>query len=148
MMSAAALLRWQFEVVHGLLDANGDGLCREAAARYAGVTLCEDMTISGLRAGQTPLALSTWRGRTGLSGLPLLGRPDDRSAWLGRVRVEPCAFRRYARAVHAATDAFLARLAQEPRDLGPGEPMAQVLTALLLRLSTASTALAARGGLT
>ena len=136
-MSAATLLRWQFQVVHRLLEADGDWSCQQAAAWYAGVTLCEDVTINGVLAAQTPLALSTWHGRTGLSELPPLGRPDERPAWLERVHVEPCTFRHYARAVHAATDAYLARLVDEPRELGPGEPTANVLTALLLRLSTA-----------
>src|SRR5947199_2207819 len=88
-VSARALLRWQFRLAHELLDAATDGLTLEAVHRhppgtaapagasYAQVVLCEDLTVNGVLAAGTPLALSTWAGRTGLSELPPLARSTE-----------------------------------------------------------------------
>src|SRR6266545_2490152 len=87
--SARALLRWQFRLAHELLDAAIERLTTEALHRrppgtaapagacYAQVVLCEDLSVNGVLAAGTPLALSTWVGRTGLSELPPLAEPTD-----------------------------------------------------------------------
>jgi hypothetical protein len=106
----------------------------DAAARYANLVVCEDVIINGVLSARTPLALSTWLGRTGLSELPPLARPIDRRAWACRVRIDPWGLGSYARAVFAITDAYLATLANE---LDRGDLTALVLNALLVSLSRA-----------
>src|SRR5262249_28157194 len=74
---AAALLRWQFWQAHQLLDAAVRQCPTDAAphgaACYARAILCEDIGVNGVLAARSPLALSTWAGRTGLDPLPWLG---------------------------------------------------------------------------
>jgi len=125
--SASVLLRWQFQLTHGLLEVSMDALTPEAAAYHAQAVLREDLTINGVLAAQTPLALSTWRGRTGLSELSVLAAPIDWSMWIQRVRLDPGEFRCYTQAVYAATDAFLA--------LEHHESTVCLLSALLLTVS-------------
>jgi hypothetical protein len=120
--AAGTLLRWQFRLAHELLDAAIERLAVEAVERrrpgaatpagacYARAVLVEDLSVNGVLAARAPLALSTWAGRTGLSELPRLGGPTDWPAWARRVRLDPTALRPYARAVHAATDAYVAGL--------------------------------------
>ncbi|HWE60882.1 MAG TPA: DinB family protein [Chloroflexota bacterium] len=146
-LSARALLRRQFELAHDLLDAAIEGLPTEAihqrppgtaapiGACYAQVVLCEDLSVNAVLAASTPLALSTWAGRTGLSELPPLARPADWHVWARRVRLDLAALRPYARAVFAATDTYLAALPNEALDSAHGERPACLLSALLLTLS-------------
>jgi hypothetical protein len=105
--SASALLRFQFRLAHGLLGTSTRGLTVEVAACHAQAVLREDLTINGFIAVRKPLALSTWRGRTGCSELPRLGAPIDWRTWARRVRFDAPEFRSYAHAVFAATDAYL-----------------------------------------
>ena len=100
------------------------------AAGDAMVVLAEDVVINGVLAAHAPLALSTWRGRTGLSELPPLGRPFNRRAWACRVRIEPAGLSAYAKAVHAATDTYLASMSNASEN-----DASCVLRGLLLRLS-------------
>ena len=123
--SAREVLRWQFRCVHGLMQA----ACDQAGAPYASIVVCEDVIINGVLRAQAPLALSTWRDGTGLSELPPLTQSLERRAWMGRVQIEPRALGAYARAVHAATDAYLATPVED------AELTLRVLTALLLSLS-------------
>src|SRR5438034_10883784 len=114
--SARALLRRQFRLAHELLDLTIEGLTAEAfdrcetgtaaraGAEYAQVVVSEDLSVNGVLAAGTPLALSTWAGRTGLSELPPLAGPTDWRAWARRVRLDLVELRAYARAVHASTD--------------------------------------------
>src|SRR6266436_6581569 len=99
-LSATALLRWQFRLAHELLDAVIDRLTTQAAhwrppgtaatagACYAQVVLCEDLGVNGVLAAGTPLALSLWVGRTGLSELPPLAGPTDWRTWARGVRLD------------------------------------------------------------
>jgi hypothetical protein len=98
--------------------------------------LCEDLSVSGVLAGRTPLALSSWAGRTGLSELPPLTRPGDWLRWAGSVRLNLSALHSYARAVYAATDRYLAMLPAGTLDPARDEGPARLLSALLLTLST------------
>ena len=132
-LSTGALLRRQFRLAHELLEAAIDQLPTEtvhlrphdlaglAGASYARGVVCEDLSVNGVLAAGTSLALSAWIGRTGLSELPPLGRPADGCDWSRRVRLDLAAFRPYARAVYAATDAYLDSLADEALDLAWGE---------------------------
>jgi hypothetical protein len=83
---------------------------RDRAARYAVLVVCEDVIINGVLEGRVPLALSTWRGGTGLSELPPIMCTDNRSAWAARVHIDLMLLRSYACAVYSSTDAYLARL--------------------------------------
>ena len=130
MESSADLLRWQFRVVHGLLDNWSEGSTAVAAARYAQGVVVEDMTVNIVVAGSRPLALSTWRGRTGLSRLPPLGQCRSGRTWADKVDINVAELRTYAQAVYAATDCYLSGLA-----LAPDRLTLCVLTALLLSLS-------------
>ena len=140
-LSARALLRWQFGLAHDLLDAAMGGLTTEVAHRhpagacYAQAVLREDLSVNGVLTAGTPLALSTWAGRTGLSELPPLAGPSDLHAWARRVHLDLAALRLYTRAVYAATDAYLAALPDEALDSTHGERPACLLSALLLALS-------------
>jgi hypothetical protein len=106
--SANELLRWQFRLAHRLLGASIDGLPAAAAVCHAQAVLCEDLTVNGVLAARRPLALSTWRGRTGLSELPALCAPIDWQTWAEHVQFDRADFLAYAGAVYAATDAYLA----------------------------------------
>ena len=132
--SAAALLRWQFWQAHQLLGAAVGGCPPDAApsgaACYARAVLCEDIGVNGVLAARTPLALSTWVGRTGIDPLPRLGAPIDWPAWAQAVRLDLAGVRSYAGAVHDATDAYLARLSD-----APDVTTVRVLTGLLLTVS-------------
>jgi hypothetical protein len=141
--SARALLRWQLQMAHDLLDGavrplsaeevgrRPPGRTARAAACYAQVLLAEDLSVNGVLAAGRPLALSTFAGRTGLSELPPLAEPAGWQAWSLRVRLDLARLRPYAGAVSAATDAYVAGLPDEAF-----EPVPEcLLTALLLTLS-------------
>ncbi|HXT37942.1 MAG TPA: DinB family protein [Chloroflexota bacterium] len=146
-LSARALLRRQFDLAHDLLDTALEGLPAEAIHRhppgtaapagacYAQIVLCEDLSVNGVLAARTPLALSSWIGRTGLSELPPLARMTDWRVWARRVRLDLDELRPYAQAVYAATDAYLAALQDDALDSAQGERPACLLSALLLTLA-------------
>ena len=138
MTSVADLLRWQLQLGNELLDAaiaQLPGMGRpaskraaRAAACYAEALLSEDVSVNGVLAEGRPLALSTWAGRTGASELPPLGGPVDWPGWARHVELDLAGLRAYGAAVHAATDAYLAALPDDPL-----EPVSEcLLTALLL----------------
>jgi hypothetical protein len=145
--SVRALLRWQFRRVHALLDAATERLTPEAAhwrppgaaapagACYAQAVLCEDLSVNGVLAAGTPLAFSTWAGRSGLSELPPLPNAADWHAWAQRVRIDLTQLHPYARAVYGATDTYLAALPDDAFTPVCGEQPACLLSALLLTLA-------------
>jgi hypothetical protein len=148
-LSARVLLRWQFRVAHEFLEAAIDSLTAEtsfrcadaiatsttsAGACYAQVVLSEDICVNGVLSGGTPLALSTWAGRTGVSEIPTPIDSRNWRAWTRRVRLDFGKLRPYARAVYASTDAYLADLTDDALQPLEGMP-ASVLNALLLALS-------------
>ncbi len=130
--SALALVRHQFRLAHALLDAavEGQSSARAAQSRYGRAVFCEDVTVNGVLAAAPPLAYSAWHGRTGLRPVPTLDTPTNWDAWEHGTCIELAALRRYARAVYAATDAYLATLTPAQVDtLG-------LLTGLLLTHAT------------
>ncbi len=138
---AGALLRWQFRLVHRLLDTAvdqlgdaADGRCA-ACACFAQAVLCEDLSVNAVLAGRQPLALSSWAGRTGMSELPRLAGPADWHAWGRSVRLDLSRLRPYARAVYASTDTYLATLSEDGLEPLGGETPACLLSALLLTLA-------------
>ena len=145
--SAGPLLRWQFKCVHEFLDATIEQLPAEAggqhpsrmapaiAASYAQAVVSEDLAVNGVLAKGTPLALSAWLGRTGLSELPPHFVAPDWDAWARRVHLNQTWLRSYARAVFESTDAYITALSEDAfnpacRD-GPG----CLLSSLVLTLS-------------
>jgi hypothetical protein len=147
-ISARTLLRWQFQRAHRLLDASIDSLPEEVlhrrpsvgnapiGASYAEIVVCEDLGVNGVLAARAPLALSTWAGRTGLSELPPLAGSADWRAWASRVRLDLARLRPYARAVYAATDAYLDGLPDGVLDRMNDAAPACLLTAILLTVAT------------
>ena len=126
--SAGPLLRWQFQRVHELLDAAIEQISTEArcrhlsstapalAASYAQVVVSEDLAVNGVLAKGSPLALSTWVGRTGLSEMPPCVVATHWDAWARRVRLDLARLRLYAQAVYASTDAYVAALPEDAFD--------------------------------
>lgn len=138
---AGALLRWQFRLVHRLLDSAMDQLAETAPHRcavcacFARAVLGEDLSVNGVLAERQPLALSTWAGRTGMSELPPLVGPADWRAWERSVWLDLGRLRPYARAVYASTDAYLATLPEDGLVPVGGETPGCLLSALLLTLA-------------
>lgn len=137
-MTAGALLRWQFGRAHALLDTTfaEAGAAGSAGACYARAALSEDVGVNGVLAGTAPLALTVWAGRTGVSGVALFPPRADWPGWARRARIEVPALRRYALAVHAATDRYLATLADDALDPDSAETPLCLLYALLADLTT------------
>ena len=119
-------LRLRFRGAHQRMAAKLEWCARDAAN-----VIYEDVIVNGVLRSATPLALSRWRKRTGLSELPPLFGPLEKRAWTSRVQIDGDALRAYAQAVYAATDEYFARMC-EPSCT---EPTSGVLTGLLLRLS-------------
>jgi hypothetical protein len=150
-LSARALLHWQFQLAHQRLDTTLDttierlgaeavyrcapGAAAPAGAWYGQMVVCEDVSVNGVLAAGTPLALSTWAGCTGLSELPPLGEPAEWRAWARGVRLDRAALRAYTQAVYAATDCYIADLPDEAFDLRCRDAPVCLLSALLLTVS-------------
>lgn len=150
-LSARALLQWQFRLAHQRLDTILDttierlgveavsrcapGAAASAGACYGQMVVCEDVSINGVLAAETPLALSTWAGRTGLSELPPLGEATEWRAWACEVRLDLAALRAYAQAVYAATDSYIAALPDAAFDLRCRDAPVCLLSALMLTIS-------------
>jgi hypothetical protein len=146
-MSAVTLLRWQFRRAHDRLDAaiprlfikavrrHAPGTDVPAAACYAQVVVCEDLAVNGVLAKGTPLALSSWAGRTGLSEMPPLLGTAGWDAWARNVRFDAAQLRPYARAVYASIDAFIAALPEDECNPARGDGPGCMLSALLLTVS-------------
>src|SRR5262249_28997961 len=98
--SARELLRWQFRLAHALLEGAIERFSSQAVHRcacgrhalaracYARGVFCEDLSVNGVLTAGTPLAFSTWAGRTGLSEVPPLGGTSVWRAWARRVRLD------------------------------------------------------------
>jgi hypothetical protein len=129
-MDSISLLRQQFGMAHNVLESTMEGVTNEqaawqpagkaqsVAASYAHVVLSEDMLVNGLFSGQTSMFATDWAGKTGASELmPMPGADWDTTygAWTRNVKVDLAAMRRYANAVYARTDEYLASLT--PADL-------------------------------
>jgi hypothetical protein len=128
-MDGTQVLRDAFKSTHRVLeDTMNDvtpehahwappGVANPLGATYAHVVCGEDFMIHTLIQGEKPLAATAWAGKVGLSEMPPRPGPDY-AAWTRSVRLDLPAFREYARAVYADTDAYLASLTDEGLD-GP-----------------------------
>ena len=94
------------------------GVANPIGANYAHVVLSRDGAVNGMFKGGVPLFAAGWAGKTGVSELPPApdpGKPGfpDWSGWSRKARVDLPAMRKYAKAVYAASDEFLATLSPE-----------------------------------
>lgn len=120
-MNATTLLREQIQQAHTYLEATMEGVTTEQAnwappgtanplgATYTHAVASEDAAIQMVLKGGAPLFAGEWAGKTGVSDIQPFSNPE----WARSVKVELPQLRRYARAVHEATDAYLASLSDE-----------------------------------
>ncbi|MBI4595088.1 MAG: DinB family protein [Candidatus Tectomicrobia bacterium] len=125
-----SLLQEEIKAAHQLLEGTvGEvtieqihwhpaGTAIPLGASYAHVILSEDAIVNGILIGGTPLFAGEWKGKTGVSELPPMPNPNapglpDWREWSRRVKVELPTLRKYALAVYAASDAYLATLIDE-----------------------------------
>ena len=137
-------IRWGHELLERVMgDVNQaqahwapPGTANPLGATYAHALTSEDVLIRRFFQGQEPLLDREWKGKTGISE-PQFGSDFE---WARRVRVDLPAARKYAQAVYAITDQYLASLLPEDLDrtldlsaLGFGErPTAWALSALVV----------------
>lgn len=94
------------------------GVAIPIGAAYAHVVLSQDGAVNGMFKGGVPLFAAGWAGKTGVSEHPPAPDPGepgfpDWSGWSRKVKVDLPAMRKYAKAVYAASDDFLATLSPE-----------------------------------
>jgi len=133
-MDAVGVLRASLSDAHWLLedtvdDVSGEhlhwsppGTANSVAATYAHAVGSEDAFVQGTLRGKADLARGEWAGQNGIS-LPIPERGSDWFSWSRRVRIDLPATRRYAVAVYAATDAYLAGLSADQLDRAPDVPL-------------------------
>jgi hypothetical protein len=149
-MDAVALLRLQLESAHVLADRCLEGLTPEQlhwrppgtahpiSATYAHMVLSEDWFIQTHLQSRPPLYDASWSGKSGFSALQPEGGAWEE--WARTVQVDLSALQAYARAVYAASDAYLAGLKPEDLDrevpFPPGSSMmrsfGQALSSVLI----------------
>jgi hypothetical protein len=106
------------DVTQAQVDFIPPGIANPLGATYAHVICSEDMVVQGMFRQAAPLFASGWAGRTGLSEpMPMPG-PDwpNYGPWTRSVKVDLAALRRYAQAVSAETDGWLAGLSDSDLD--------------------------------
>ncbi|HEX6553667.1 MAG TPA: DinB family protein [Ktedonobacteraceae bacterium] len=118
MNNATTLLREQIQQAHGFLNTVMEGVTSEQAqwvppgtanplaATYVHAIASEDLAINVVLKGDAPLYATTWAGKTGISDV----QPLTTAEWARHVQVDLPTAQNYARAVHEATDAYLATL--------------------------------------
>ncbi|MBM3943827.1 MAG: DinB family protein [SAR202 cluster bacterium] len=120
-MDAVTLLREQFKSAHQLLEGTMQGVTPQQAsytpagkanpiaASYAHIIFSEDGIVNHILKKSVPLAASTFAGKTGASEAPPAGL-GNWGEWSRRVKLDLPAFHKYAEAVYAATDQYIASL--------------------------------------
>jgi hypothetical protein len=94
------------------------GNANTIGATYAHVVGNEDAFVQGMLLGRPLLAAREWAGRNGIN-LPIPQRGSDWFAWSRSVQVDLPAAQRYAAAVYAATDAYLASITSDELSRSP-----------------------------
>ena len=114
-MNALSTLReaihWGRSIVEMVMaDVTGEqlhwqppGLAHSIAATYAHAVLAEDGVVQGLLRGAQPLFAGDWASRTGVAQPQM----NQTAEWARAVVLDLPAMRVYAKAVAAATDAYL-----------------------------------------
>jgi hypothetical protein len=87
------------------------GIANPLGATYAHLVMSEDGFVNGMLKGSAPLMAGAWASKTGLSEPPPSAPGESWYLWAKQARVDLGALRQYAQAVYAATDQFLASLA-------------------------------------
>jgi hypothetical protein len=117
-MNAITLLREQAQQAHAFLHATLEdvtpeqahwappGTANPLAATYVHAIASQDALVQAILQGGAPLYASEWADKTGVSEI----QPLSSAEWARAVRVDLPVLHRYAQAVHAATDAYLATL--------------------------------------
>ncbi|MBM2826357.1 MAG: DinB family protein [Dehalococcoidia bacterium] len=113
--------RWLMEgTMEGLtsdqLHWQPSGTAHSVAAGYAHLVLSEDFLINTMVQGKPPLAATSHAGKTGLSEMPPQDPGADWLGWAKKVKMDYSAFRQYAQAVNANTEAYLSGLKPEGLD--------------------------------
>lgn len=120
-MNATALLREQIQQAHGFLNATLEGITNEQAhwappgtanpiaATFVHAIASEDLAINMVLKGGAPLYAGLGEDETGVSEI----QPLSTFEWARRVRVNMPVLHQYARSVHAATEAYLAIVADD-----------------------------------
>jgi hypothetical protein len=128
-MDIFSLLREQIRDAHEWVEATmadvtaeqarwiPQGVANPLGATYAHMVVAEDNIVNGLLRGSAPLQAGDWAGMTGVSQMMPMPGPDwpHYPAWTRSVQVDLPALKKYAQAVYAATDQYLASLT--PADL-------------------------------
>jgi len=131
--SAVTLLRTQVKVAIEWLEGvvadltpedahwKPPGTALPAGAVYAHAVTSLDAVVNAVLRGGPPMFAAGWAGRTGLSEIPPGPDPahpgmPDWADWSRRVKVDLAVHRKYASAVEAAVDDYLAALSDA--DLG------------------------------
>ncbi|HMQ51283.1 MAG TPA: DinB family protein [Anaerolineae bacterium] len=131
--SAVNVLRTQYGQMQGWLNGTLEGLTDEIihynppgivssiAGQLAHIVTGMDFFVLGLAAGQTPLFVSSFAEKSGISEPPPQG--GDWSAWGKRVKVDMPLLNAYSQAVFAEVDNYLASLSdddlQREKEFGP-----------------------------
>lgn len=125
-MNAIELLRAQYaqssDWLGGAMDGvsdevahyNPDGLPSPIAGQVAHIITGMDFFILGMAAGQQPLMLGEFAGKSGISEPP--PQAGSWGEWGERVKVDLEQGQAYSQAVFAAVDAFLATLSDDDLD--------------------------------
>ena len=91
------------------------GTAHPIGATYAHMVISEDFVLNMMVRGASPLMMSTFSGKTGVSEPPPMpgSTADQVLAWANNVKVDLAAVKEYEKAVHAATDEYLAGASDE-----------------------------------
>jgi hypothetical protein len=162
--SAVSLLREQLGKAHHWMDATAQDVSPELAhqhppgkvnpiaAQLVHVTVTEDFFVQSVLNDGAPLFASSHAGKTGFDSPPPQGEWGD---WAKQVKVDLECLRQYSQAVYAATDDYLAGLADADLDrtvdlshMGFGEQTASsILTFLVISAATHAGEISALKGI-
>lgn len=102
------------------------GMAYPLGATYAHLVFSEDAIVAGMLQGKAPLSETEWKDKTGASSpMPAMDANWEKANydWSKSVQVDMSKMREYAKAVYAATDAYMDTLKEEDLekelDLGP-----------------------------
>lgn len=107
------------------------GKANPISACYAHVVLGEDFVINTVLKGGAPMAATSWAGKTGLSEMPPMG-PGDWFQWGRKVKCDIALLRKYAQAVYANSDAYIASLKEQDLERKVNSPIGQQTVMWLL----------------
>lgn len=107
------------DIAESHVHADPGGKAFPLGATYAHLVFSEDAIVQGMIRGVAPLFATDWKDKTGASApMPAMDADWDKNneVWSKTVQVDMNKVREYAKAVYAATDAYLATLADSDLD--------------------------------